>query len=274
MTDFNYHSKSTTLEKLVKLLSFSNKNNESLPEVDKKYSFQLDNKTFVEFSKYDWEILNKLIFEGQELSNSREETIMFFLETIEEDENGFIYNYCFNFTINNLHSLAKTQKRLHKISQEIDKAEKYLNEAYNLFYNPSTINNLSACEFRELAILTLSRIYDDDKQSVSLPNILNCIMTDFDKWLKMPHSKLEKKNLDEKMLLSDLEKISDKSNKIVQKLFKQRNKSIAHLDEAYVFRLFKSCKEPNWGFPVHSELVELITIAKELRDRYSTAINI
>lgn len=261
--------KNTTHEKFAKLLKLSN-NNESI---------QFDKKTVIEFDKDDWEILNQEFCGEQEFNNTSEEDIILYLETIYEKD-GISHYYCFDFTIDNFHALAKTQKELEKISEEIKKAEHYIEEAYKLLYNPPSNledenkNIFSALEFRELGILALARIYDNHEQAVSLPNILKRIELNFvEKWLKVPKYKLEENNLDKSLIVPDQKKIS-KSNDAVSKLFKQRDKSIAHLDRAYVFRLLTSKEQKRLGFPVQSEVEELITIAKELCDRYSRAINL
>lgn len=262
--------KNTTHEKFAKLLKLSN-NNESI---------QFDKKTVIEFTKNDWEILNNE-FSVEVLNNTSDEDIKLCLELIYEKDN-ISYYYCYDFTIDNIHPLGKIQKELETILEELKKAEHYIKEAYKHLHNtkPSDLEKdknksiFSGFEFRELGILTLVRIYDDHKEAVSLPNIIKRIDSNFDKWLKVPKYKLEEKNLDKTLIVPDLNKLS-KSKDAVSKLFKQRDKSIAHLDRAYVFRLFKTSEEQKrLGFPVQSELEELITIVKELCDRYSTAINL
>lgn len=258
----------TTREKFAKLLKISNN----------KETIQFDKKTFIEFDKDDWEILKQEFCDEEELNNTSEENIILLLEIIYE-EDGISNYYCFDFTIDNLHPLAKTQKELEKISQEIEKAENYIKTAYKKFHSMIDLekdenNTLLSLEFRELGILALVRIYDDHERAVSLPNVIKRIHINFDKWLKVPKYELDENNLDKSLIIPDLAKLS-KLNDVVNKLFKQRDKSIAHLDRAYVFRLFNTIEQQKRvSFPVESELKELINIVKELCDRYSKAINL
>jgi len=300
-TDFIWDKQPTTQENLRKLLKASNKKNESLADDAKDFSIQfvkkikvgdtkIDKTIVIEFLKDDWETLNKELCVGQEFSNNPEGCVTLWRELICERD-GVSYYYCFDFDINGLTPLVKTQKELSKISEEIKKVEYYLQEAYKHFYELLENNNLEkelsqeekeerynihfkTFGFREVGILTLARIYDEHERAVSLPNILKRIKSNFDKWQEIPDNKLENKSLDTSKIELDQKKLSKESNEVVNKLFNQRDKSIAHLDKAYVFRLFKSRREPErLGFPEKSELDELITIAKELCATYSTVIN-
>ena len=287
-----YYKHPIPLEMFIILLKSFNEKTESSPDEPEEIIIKFNETTLIEFSKYDWKVLNNKI--EQELSNEPKESIKLWLELTGEQA-GVSYYDCFDFEIDGLTLLVKTQKGLEKISKEIKNAEYYLTEAYN-YYNYQEEDDLGkklseeekelsrkekdelflkAFGFRELGILMLARIYDDHAQVVSLPNILKSIHSNFDEWSDVSENKLKKENLDQSQLGLDQKKISKKLNEVVRKLFTQRDKSIAHLDKAYVFRIFESPKkEKNWGFPEYSELEKLINIAKELRDRYSIALNL
>lgn len=226
----------------------------------------------------------------QGLINNPEGTITF-LSSKDIEENGISFYYCTKFEINGLQPLIKTRKALLKISQELKNAKYYLEEAYKGFdkfaeesnsteeLSPQKLeerNNtfLKVWAFREVGVLILARIYDVDKNAVSFPNTLKSIQKSFHDWSKIPENNLQENALDMLQIEQDLKKLSKDSEVAVKKLFNQRDKSIAHLDETYAFRFSRSSKVLPAAFPDRSELDKLIIFVNELLERYSRVINL
>ena len=274
----------TTLKKIQLLLKDATEKNEKKIRVDK------DNKEiFIEFSEYNWKCLDREIKmrSNPNLSLDNLEIVLYYLDPISE-KSGVTY-YCSDFQIDGIYRLDQVKRGLKKISKEVESAEYYINEAYKDFDKPIASNKELSQEekeeisnevritpgFRELGILILARIYDNDKDAMSLPNIISYINKDFDNWKKNIENQLTTNILDKKLVTEDLSKLCKDSNESLHKLFEQRDKSIAHLDKDYVFELvrYNSSNRKLLCFPNESEIHELIALAKELLDRYSTIIN-
>ena len=225
----------------------------------------------------------------QKLSNNPDGEVKLAISK-DWEENGISYYYACEFEINGIRPLIKTQEELIKISQQLENAKFYIKEAYksadklpeNKSEKPLSDKDkeeydniyLRTFAFRELGILTLARIYDDDKNAVSFPNILERIQKNFDDWSKVSDNNLEDNVLNTILIEQDRKKLSKDSELAVKKLFTQRDKSIAHLDKAYAFRFSKSSKVVPLAFPDYLELDKLIAFIDELLERYSKLINV
>jgi hypothetical protein len=225
----------------------------------------------------------------QKLSNNPDGEVKLSISK-DREENGVTYYYVCEFEINGIRPLIKTQEELIKISEQLENAKYYIKEAYKSF-DQLPENNLEeplsakdkeeyhniylrTFAFREVGILTLARIYDDDKNAVSFPNTLERIQKNFDDWSKVSDNNLEDNALNTIPIEQDRKKLSKDSELPVKKLFTQRDKSIAHLDKAYVFKFSKSSKVVPLGFPDRLELDKLIIFIDELLERYSKLINV
>lgn len=206
------------------------------------------------------------------------------------------YYYCENFSIGGFQSVLQIQEELLRLSQESKRIKYYIKEAYKDFHN-SEINTTFTSElspqekeekenaffrtvaFRQVGVLTLAKIYDADKAAVSLPSILKSIKNNFHEWAKIPEYNLEVTAFDEIQIQQDLDRLCrNKSDLPIKKLFRQRNKSIAHLDREYLFgqlsfTLYKTSNKESSFFPNELELGILIDFVDELIKKYLQLIN-
>jgi hypothetical protein len=217
---------------------------------------------------------------------------------VEEDDKreGITYYSCENFSIGGFQSVFQIQEELLRLSQESKRAKYYIKEAYKDFHasekNTTSTSELLPKEkkekdhalktsaFRQVGILTLAKIYDTDKMAVSLFSVLKSIKKNFHEWAKIPEYNLELTAFDEIQIQQDLDRLCrEKSDLPIKKLFRQRDKSIAHLDRDYLFEnfsftLYKTINKESSSFPNELELETLINFVDELIKKYLQLINL
>ena len=157
-----------------------------------------------------------------------------FFEHYNKEENSIICSYYPEY--------KKLQKILNDVYKNLIEAKYYINVSKKLmtekYKNPQKLYNadyfwsMTIIAFRKLGILLLATVYDNDKNSISLNKLLNIISSINGKKLLSHFSDLDQKELDR-----DKEYLDKNENELLQKLFNQRDKALAHHDKDELFKL-------------------------------------
>ncbi|MDF0555130.1 hypothetical protein [Kamptonema sp. UHCC 0994] len=149
------------------------------------------------------------------------------------------------------------------INIRLSYAQYYLSVAYDLFYGSHNTPEKYAkapyfwhrttLAFRELGVLYLSQVYDGkEKDSVTIDKILNILASNYKSWKR---TSPEIGNLDKEQLNKDQIKFKSKKPQdqnydknfdgLIETLFNQRDKSIAHYDKKELFKYKEALKVLN-----------------------------
>ncbi|MEG4630148.1 hypothetical protein QUB56_11110 [Microcoleus sp. AR_TQ3_B6] len=199
------------------------------------------------------------------------------------------------------------------IDDRLSEAQYYLSVAYDLYYGCNSTPEkyakapcfwrMTALGFRNLCVLYVSQVYDQHKDAVSLPKILNIVDSNYKSWKE--HSQ-EIGELDRKQLEKDQTKLTYKKpgdqdydpnlDGLKKILFNQRDKAIAHYDkkEHFKYKNALDVMNTNWNIlnneedenPVFlpmpeemtrldkDDLQKLIDEAREICHRYMSLLKI
>lgn len=213
---------------------------------------------------------DKLISKIRGIKNASQCEIIFSVDTpsSREDIKEF---FCYELEVEYIDTLKRAKFIFKEIGNTLDEAESYLKTAYYIFEkNDETLTlslegyeePISNKPYRTMGILRLANIYDKNKDSATLKKFLNIFSHNFSEW------DIELKNkIPQELIETDIQLIKEQeNNEMLEKLFNQRDKEIAHRDLDYL--LHKYSEEEKFIFANKEELFNLIKFARELLGKY------